>query len=105
MSRRLVLLCPPLRERALLHPLWRDCVGAGRSPFPAAATAEGRQFNGAPSPWERVRVRGFFRYLGTLRRHCVGAGSAATFTPALSQGEREQRPLAQPTDKFMLTLH
>ena len=25
---------------------------------------------------------------GPLRRHCVGAGSAATFTPALSRGER-----------------
>src|SRR5438874_6925955 len=39
--------------------LWRDCVGAGRSPFPASATAEGRQLNVAPSLRERVRVRGF----------------------------------------------
>ena len=28
-------------------------------------------------------MRGFNETLGTLRRHCVGAGSAATFTPAL----------------------
>src|SRR5215510_13651658 len=27
---------------------WRDCVGAGRSPFPASATAEGAQFNVPP---------------------------------------------------------
>src|SRR5262249_16820035 len=28
---------------------WRDCVGAGRSPFPATASAEGAQFNVPPS--------------------------------------------------------
>src|SRR5215831_9610593 len=28
---------------------------------------------------------------GTLRRHCVGAGSAATFTPTLSHKQRELR--------------
>src|SRR5262245_64408859 len=28
---------------------WRDCVGAGRSPFPASATAEGAQLNAPPS--------------------------------------------------------
>src|SRR5256886_6539839 len=41
--------------------LWRDCVGAGRSPFPASATAEGRQLNVAPSLRERALtgVRGF----------------------------------------------
>ena len=39
--------------------LWRDGVGAGRSPFPASATAEGgaqRVFNGAPSRGERELV-------------------------------------------------
>jgi hypothetical protein len=29
-----------------------------------------------------------------LRRHCVGAGSAATFTPALSREERESNAFA-----------
>src|SRR5438552_646093 len=29
---------------------WRDCVGAGRSPSPATASAEGAQVNGRPSP-------------------------------------------------------
>ena len=43
---------------------------------------------------ERVRVRGFRPHTtGTLRRHCVGAGSAATFTPALSRWERELKAL------------
>src|SRR5207244_827432 len=41
------------------------------------------------SRWERVRVRGFSPgATGPLRRHCVGAGSAATFTPRpLPMGE------------------
>jgi serine kinase of HPr protein (carbohydrate metabolism regulator) len=38
---------------------WRDCVGAGRSPFPATASAEGAQLNVPPSLRERVEVRGF----------------------------------------------
>ena len=43
------------------------------------------------SHWERVRgPRGWRCGSKPLRRHCVGAGSAATFTPpALSRGERE----------------
>jgi len=61
------------------------------SPPPATASAEGAQLNGRPSPRERVRVRGFNETLGT-------------FTRALSQREREQRQVAQPTDKLMLTL-
>jgi len=31
-------------------PLWRDGVGAGRSPFPASVTAEGRLIKGGPFP-------------------------------------------------------
>src|SRR5207237_863630 len=39
-------------------PLFSDCVGGGRlRPFPASATAEGRQLHVAPSLRERVRVR------------------------------------------------
>ena len=57
-------------------------------PFPATASAEGAQVNVLPSLWERVRVRGLVPgRAGLPRRHCVGAGSAATFTPALSRGE------------------
>ena len=47
---------------------------------PATASAEGRQFNGAPSPWERVGVRGF-----SSQQKAYG-----TLTLALSLREREQ---------------
>jgi hypothetical protein len=46
-------------HRCSLYSLWRDCVGAGHSPFPASATAEGgaqRVFNGAPSREEREKM-------------------------------------------------
>jgi hypothetical protein len=36
---------------------WRDCVGAGRSPFPATASAEGRLMKGGPSLWENIGAR------------------------------------------------
>jgi hypothetical protein len=44
--------------------------------------------SGPLSLWERVRVRGFSRTLGTL-------------TPALSLREREQRSLAQKTVRYI----
>src|SRR5262249_57878753 len=45
-----------------------------------------------PLPLGEGKVRGFFRYLGTL-------------TPALSQREREQRLLTLQIDKIIWTLH
>src|SRR5262249_30989380 len=44
---------------AAFCPLWRDCVGAGRSLFPATVSAQGRLIKGGPSLRERIRVRGF----------------------------------------------
>ena len=51
---------PPPRFSPPSQPC-RDCVGAGPSgPFPASATAEGRQRNGAPSP-ARLTRGGFLK--------------------------------------------
>src|SRR5438105_13659473 len=54
----------------------------------------GSWVKGGPSLWERARVRGLVPGAARpLRRHCVGAGSAATFTPSpLPRGEGARHP-------------
>src|SRR5262249_33533065 len=71
--------------------LWRDCVGAcvrwharGRSPFPASATVEGRQFNGAPSRGEREpgASRGASSHGFTKKRGCHVSANGLAKRPA-----------------------
>src|SRR5262249_43680769 len=54
---------------------WRDCVGAGRSPFPATASAEGAQFNVPPSHRTQGRL--------ALRTPSMSYGKATTYLPVI----------------------
>src|SRR5262249_30388105 len=54
---------------------WRDCVGAGRSPFPATASAQGAQFNVPPSH----RTEGW----RVLEAASVSYGKATPYFPVL----------------------
>src|SRR5262249_14449828 len=54
---------------------WRDCVGAGRSPFPASATAEGAQLNAPPSH----RTQGW----RVLESASVSYGKATPYFPVI----------------------
>src|SRR5262245_8955066 len=60
--------------------LWRDGVGAGRSPFPASVTAEERQFNGAPFPASATAEGAQFNVPPSLRER-VGVKVAALPAP------------------------
>jgi tetratricopeptide (TPR) repeat protein len=62
---------------------WRDCVGAGRSPFPASATAEGAQLNAPPSH----QTQGWL----VLESASVSYGKATPYFPVLDLLRRYAR--------------